>query len=66
MSQIKIRCFYSDELIALANRLGGQLINHEVCDRGVVLSFDFAIATFGEQFIKAGFWYSEFIEVIAS
>jgi|688.fasta_scaffold1205628_2 hypothetical protein len=53
-------------MIALANRLGGQLINHEVCDRGVVLSFDFAIATFGEQFIKAGFWYSEFIEVIAS
>jgi hypothetical protein len=67
MSQIKILCSTNSlEAIALANRLDGELTEHLVCDRGHILCFDFAIPTFGEQFIKAVSLYPEYIEVIAS
>jgi hypothetical protein len=65
MSQIKILCSTNSlEAIALANRLDGELVDHAVCDRGHILCFDFAISTFGEQFVKAVILYPEFIEVI--
>lgn len=45
-----------NELIALAHRLQGEVKNAS-SDR---IEFFFAIATFGEQFVKASVWYSEF------
>ena len=68
MPKIKILCSeYSHEAIALAVRLDGELIEHEVCDRGHILSFSFGKAPYGdsykEQFAKAVSLYPEFIEV---
>ena len=68
MSKIKILCStHSHEAIALAVRLDGELIKHEVCDRGHILLFSFSKAPYGdsymEQFAKAVTLYPEFIEV---
>ena len=54
----------SNEIIALAERLGGEFVNFFTHDRGFLFHFNFVIPTFGEQFIKAAVWYSEFLEVL--
>ena len=66
MSQHEVLCNQdSNEIIALANRLNGEFVNYQVCDRGFIFSFKFPSESFKEQFILASHWYSE-VEAIAS
>jgi hypothetical protein len=48
-----------EPIILLAEKLQGTLVRQENRDHGIVLSFEFALPTFGEQFLKAAVLYPE-------
>lgn len=64
MSRLKVLCSQnSSEVVALADRLGGEFVNYLVCDRGHNFSFHFDKPTFAEQFVKAVALYPECMEI---